>query len=354
MSHILLPGDFFKAGDIGIRPDVYDHVTPGIPIFIPGLGYCGNSGPQASRRIRAKYQRKLYERMGKASRQLGAITNYDGIIASRAGGKGRDCMAFTTATLGGVTTVWYYDSHIAGMPGSLSHTGIPGGQLNHSQTTGAFPIGDAAAGEEKYLLTAGIGVSNANAAVAMLVDYLWEASGISATINTSQTVNSTALGRYSGTDAAGNMIINECAVAHGATAQNLTVTYTNSAGTAARSTGAVASVASIAVNRLNTYTGFGPFMPLAAGDVGVRSIETAQYSAANSAGSDHLAIVRPVLLMPTVAVNTFVERDSTVQIDGLTQLVKDSSERSACLRWLFLTTGTGTFTYSSLLRTCRG
>ena len=347
---MILPADFVKTGDVGIKDEVYDYMTPGIPVIIPGLGYCGKSGPGASANIRKRRMQKL----GKYKKQLGAITNYDGIISSRAGGKGQDCMPFTTATLGGVTTVWYYDGHTAGMPGSLGHTGIPGGQLNHSSSTGAFPIGDAATGEEKYLLTAGIGVSNANAAVAMLVDYLWEASGISATINTAQTVNSTALDRYSGTAAAGNMILNECAVAHGATAQNLTVTYTNSAGTGARSTGAVASVASIAANRLNTYTGFGPFMPLAAGDVGVRSIESAIYSAANSAGSDHLVICRPILMMPTVAVNTFVERDSTIQVDGLTQLVKNASERSACLRWLFLTTGTGTFTYTSLLRTCRG
>jgi hypothetical protein len=285
---------------------------------------------------------------------LGAITNYDGIIASRAGGKAGDCTPFTTATLGGVSSVWYYDSHQAGVPGSLSHTGIPGGQLNHSGTTGAFPIGDAAAGEEKYLLTAGLSVSNANGAVAMLVDYLWEASGISATINTAQTVNSTALGRYSGTAAAGNMIMSEVAVTHGATAQNLTITYTNQAGTGGRSTGAVAATASVATPRVNPYSGFGPFMPLAAGDTGVRSIETAQYSAANSAGSDHLCIVRPLLMMPTVAVNTFVERDSTAQIDAITQLVKNASEQSACLRWLFLTSGTGTFTYTSLIRTCRG
>jgi len=95
-------------------------------------------------------------------------------------------------------------------------------------------------------------------------------------------------------------------------------------------------------------------MPLAAGDVGVRQIVSVDLATAMGSGVYAVAIIRPLMLIPTVSSSSYLERDSTLQIDGLTELVVGSDSQLGCLAFSVLasTTSTGQQTY--LLRTCSG
>lgn len=135
-----------------------------------------------------------------------------------------------------------------------------------------------------------------------LYDRLWHNSGISATATTAQTINSVALNRpdANGTNAEAWW---ETYATMGAGTPTVTLTYTNSGGTASRSGSSGALVTAMTANRT------GPFN-LASGDTGVKSIQTWQSSATFSAGTIGLVLRRPVALL-------IVPDGSYVQIDAV-------------------------------------
>lgn len=281
------------------------------------------------------------------------LTNYDDIIAARAGGKANDVAYAKTAVHGGVSGAWYSSFRIAGLPPSIAPTNIPGGSVMNRASTGAIALINPTNPDKKYLLTHGVTVPSVSGfSVILLLDLLVAAANISANSTSAQTVNTNALTRY--TDGNGVMMILVVTTALGATASNVTITYTNQDGTTGRSTGAIAMTASAAANRLQPISGVAYFIPLQAGDTGVRSVQTIQFSAAMGAGVLDLYLFKPLMLIPTIAANTFVERDSSVQIDGLTELVYGSDNQVGCLGNFVLAGGTTTTTLLGLLRTCSG
>lgn len=219
-------------------------------------------------------------------------------------------------------------------------------------STGAIPLINPTSSDKKYLLTHGITVPSISGfSTVLLVDLLVAAANISANSTSAQTVNSAALTRY--TTGEGVRMILVVTTALGATASNVTISYTNQAGTAGRSTGAIAMTASCAVNRTQPSTTIF-FIPLQAGDTGVRSVQTITFSAAMGAGVLDLYLFKPLMIIPTIAANTFVERDSSVQIDGLTELAYGSDNQVGCLGNFVLTGGTTTTTLLGFLRSCMG
>ncbi len=286
----------------------------------------------------------------------GAITNYDGIINGRANGKGEDDTVFA-ATQTSVATQWH--SIINSSPkfpaGVFAPAAIPGGTATSRATTGALSAGLSNPGgtDKKYLLTVGF-TSSSTLNMLILADILVAAGSINANVNTSQTVNTTALTRYTGTASAGNLLTFEVTTALGATASNLTVTsYTNSAGTGSRASSATAMTTSAIVGRLQPVL-LGPYMGLQAGDIGVQSVQNVQFSAAMGAGVLNLYIYRPLHFLPGVGSNVYVERDSTVQIDGLTELVVGTDSQLGFLTFFVLPTGTSTGNFNAFLRTVAG
>ena len=98
---------------------------------------------------------------------------------------------------------------------------------------------------------------------------------------------SSYLGRVpGGANAHGTRLFAEFTTA-AAAASTITVTYTNSAGTAGRSTGASASVSGFTVNRLLE-------LPLQAGDSGVNSIQTVVVGGTAGAGAVNIIVLRPL------------------------------------------------------------
>jgi len=286
--------------------------------------------------------------------ERGAITTYDGIINGRANGKANDVTVSKTS----ITTVAQAFSSLfraGGLPVAGTYTNIPGGAVHTRASTGAWSIGLSNPGtDKKYLLTFGFGSASA-IDWGILVDLLVCAGNILATTTSAQTVNTTAQTRqYDATLGAGVMMTFEITTALSATAHNMTVnSYTDQDGNAASTTAAETGLSGGIVQRL-VPVGLGPFMQLAAGDFGVRSVEQYTNSAALAAGVFALNLYFPLAFVPGVAANLYIERDSTVQIDGLTELVKDGSNVIGCLTMYVQTNGTTSGILKAFMRTVAG
>ena len=290
-----------------------------------------------------------------------AITSYDGVINARAGGKGED-ITFTKLSVTGAANSWTSLFRGGGFPGVGTYTNIPGGAVMLRSNVGALSLGltNPAGTDLKYLLTIGL-TSAAAQNFYILVDLLVAAGNILATTAAAQTVNSAALTRY--IDAAsglyagagigsGVLMTFEITTQMSATAHTITVSYTNQAGTAAQSSGAQTGINAGIVGRL-APTDLGPYCPLAAGDFGVRSVQTVTIGTALVAGVYALNLYKPLAFLPGVAASVYAERDSTVQIDGLTQLAEDSGGVLGCLV-LYLQPSATSTACTGFLRTCSG
>lgn len=138
-----------------------------------------------------------------------------------------------------------------------------------------------------------LGMSSATAGVILLCDRIWHNSGLSATITTSQTVNSNAWPARDDNESAdgeGVLVGMEVSTATGTgTPASLSLGYTNQAGTASRAGANIpAMAASLPIGT------FYPFS-LQAGDTGVRSIQTFQINTtAWASGTIHLVAYRVI------------------------------------------------------------
>jgi hypothetical protein len=173
--------------------------------------------------------------------------------------------------------------------------------------------------------------------ILMLVDLLGWYRVTSVTTTTAQATNNTVtLPRY--TDGAGvqAFIYNTNATALGAATPNLSLGYTNSNGTASRATPATLPIGkTAAANGLILYSGtgsgkYGPFVPLQAGDSGIRSVQTIQNSISYVSGEYAVVLCKPLLTLPITTLGVACERDLVNQMPSLPQIVD-----GACLTWLW-------------------
>ncbi len=284
---------------------------------------------------------------------LNYITSYDGIVNARASGYAEDVARIKTAAQGGVSSVWYSDFRIAGLPPTINPAAINTGAIMNNASTGAWALTNPSAGQGKYLLTVGVNVTALGYAMVMLVDLLWAGSNITCNVGTgAQAVNSGVLTRY--TTGAGVMMTFCVTTQIGGTAGNLTISYKNQGNLATDSTGPVALTTGCVVNRLQPVQGSSPFMILQAGDYGVYQIISATVSALMGGGVMDAYLFKPLAIIPTIVANTYIERDSTVQVDGLTQLIYGTDNALGCLGFFGLTSSATTCLMNSMIRTCAG
>lgn len=258
--------------------------------------------------------------------ERGAITTWDGILNARANGNAED----VCAVYNGITTVsgaWSTCFRAGGSTGTGAYTNIPTGSTKNATSLGSPTFANVGSSNKKYLINFGVNQPS-NTAFMLLVDLLCAAGNISATSTGVQTVSSAALTRYSGVP--GNYITFDITTPLGATASNITVTYTNSSGTGSRSSGAQAMLASGIAMRL-TPTALGFMCPLQSGDVGVNSVQSVQLSASMTAGVFALNIFRPLLFMPHISGTSWVERSTPAMLGGVIELVKESGNDVGCL-----------------------
>jgi hypothetical protein len=186
--------------------------------------------------------------------------------------------------------------------------------LAYTETTsawaeGALPIADQTLPATKHITSVGAGVVAAAGSpwFVQLIDLHGYAKLSTTNVSTAgaKTITMTAIGssastydRYPNGD--GLRICIAAIAAMGANAPTMQVTYTNQAGTAGRVTLAgCVSTASAAngtiLNSGNAANKYGPFLPLAAGDSGVKDIETVTWGGtAHASGTVAVMLCKPL------------------------------------------------------------
>jgi hypothetical protein len=185
----------------------------------------------------------------------------------------------------------------------------------------------------------------------MLVDLLGAYPKIQTNLSTSQTLtNGLTLPRY--TDGVGVRAYYVLNAANGANAQNFsfgTSGYTAPGPVTGRSIGAVVASTATALTPHLPHSGvaannFGPFLPLAGGDSGIISAQSAQFSAASaSAGFVDLVLCKPLAYLPLTTAFISAERDLLTQVPSLPRIYD-----GAVLSWLILPGGATTTASATL------
>lgn len=123
--------------------------------------------------------------------------------------------------------------------------------------------------------------------------------------------------------------------AMGAATPNQRITYTDADGNAGNLTPGTLPVGKTAAAiGIVTYSGtgagkYGPFMPLASGDRGIRSIQQVNNSVSYVSGALSYVLAKPLLYLPMTTLGVAAERDLVNQLPSMPQV-----QDGACLSWL--------------------
>jgi hypothetical protein len=273
-------------------------------------------------------------------------TSYDDFITEVTTNGKKNLTQFTKTSLAtaGVAGTYYSAWPWTGFPvaGGYSGTAL-NAQLTDDTTAGAIPHGGNVSADTKHLLWMSVMCAAATGVPGKIIlyDRLLYYPGINAAITTNQAlVNGVSLARY--TTGAGVRCWLENTVALGTATGVLTFGtsgYTNSAGTTGRQHGTtVNTVASSAVARIphsgQAVNMHNPYLPMQSGDLGVRSVQSIQFTTAHSAGTVALVLGKPLASLPIPAVNVMSERDFMFQIASLERVFD-----GACLSLLIYEPG---------------
>ena len=278
------------------------------------------------------------------------IQSIDNLVAAIAAGQTTryDWNKITGAsayTLGG----WFDLSMLSAMPVANAWAGTALNWRTCDEATGngtqifGMPHGGNVSPLKKHLLnlnawaTAATGVPG----TLMLVDMQGYYPGISNNTTSAQTMVGTPTLRYTNGEGVRAFMVQTAA--SGVTAQNFAMSYTDQAGNAGNTLPVtVACTASSIAGRVNhsgvAANNYGPFLPLANGDTGIRSVQTVTMSAANT-GTFALVLARPLASITLSVAGLMTEKDLLNQIPSLPE-IKDG----ACLTWLW---GAGAATAAS-------
>lgn len=201
-------------------------------------------------------------------------------------------------------------------------------QATSDTTTGAWGIqhGWNVSTDTKHIVNASAFTAAATVApcVLMLVDLLGFYRVTSTTTITSQATNNTVtLPRYTTWAWVQAFMWANNATPLGAATPNLSIGYTNSAGTTGRATPTTLPVGkTAAANGLILYSGTGagkywPFLPLQWWDGGIRSVDSITISASYVSGEFSIGLCKPLLTIPITTLGVAAERDLMNQVPSL-------------------------------------
>ena len=198
-------------------------------------------------------------------------------------------------------------------------------------SSGALPAGLAAATDYFVIktgdFTCKLASSHANAVAGTPIDITDAGTG-------THTIN-TLLPRYTDGSGLQAFMWNTNATPLGAGTPNLSIEYTNSNSVTLKTTPATLPIGkTAAANGLIIYSGtgsgkYGPFMPLAQGDSGIKSITGIQNSTSYVSGEYSVGICKPLLTLPITTLGVASERDLVNQLPSLPRIYD-----GACLIWL--------------------
>lgn len=281
-----------------------------------------------------------------------AIQSIDNLINSISAGK-TTRFDWNKITGGAAYTAgrWYEMLSLAGSPVATAFPGTALTWVTCTESTGdgtnafGIPHGGNVSTDLKHLLNMAAWGTAATSvpSTLMLVDVQGYYPGINMNSNTSQTLLGTPSLRY--TNGVGLRAFLAVRATTGATAHNLSMSYTNQAGTSGRTLPVTVACTASAIVPHITHSGtaannYGPFLPLAQGDTGIQSVQSVQLSAASgTASTSALVIVKPLAQITIGVAALMTEKDLLNQIPSIPQ-IKDG----ACLGWLL---GAGAATAAS-------
>jgi hypothetical protein len=180
--------------------------------------------------------------------------------------------------------------------------------------------------DTKHLVNFGMmsTVATAVPSIVELVDVLGYYPLTTNTITTAQTlINTLTLPRY--TDGAGVRAYIVAVGTMGAGTPNITINYTNQAGVAGKTMPVTVSAVTTAVQSHLVHSDpsankYFPFLPLAAGDTGIRSVQSIQLSATMTSGSMALVLCRPLTSIPLTTLGVMAERNLMTQLPSLPRI----------------------------------
>lgn len=276
-----------------------------------------------------------------------SYTSLDDMTAELALGKAwRADWNKITGTVAYTAGNWYDLSQTAGNPVANTYPGTALNAVVPTEATGwGMYHGGNVSTDTKQVLNASAfsAVATAVPGVLMLVDVALYYPGISMIVATAQTlVNGVSLTRY--TTGAGLRMFMAATALTGTSAGTpvMTAAYTNQAGTAGKALGAVvnftAGAANVPTPGKIVHSGVAannhaPFLPLASGDTGVRSVQTVTCTTAYTGATvatAALVLAKPLLSIPIVTLGVAGERNTIFQIPS-SVVIPDG----ACLSWIY-------------------
>ena len=285
-----------------------------------------------------------------------AISSMDGIVASMSAGKfNRADWNKITGAAAYAAGRFYDFSGLNGTPVANAWAGTALAWRSCDETTGngtqifGLRHGGNVSTDIKHLINAAAVTAVATGVPGMLqlVDLQGYWPGITNNSLSAQTLTGTPTLRY--TNGEGCRLYWVQTAAAGATAQNIALSYTDTAGNTGNTLPVTVAMTASAIVGHISHSGtaannYGPFLPLANGDTGVQNVATVTMSAANT-GTGALCLARPLATIPITTVSVQAERDFLNQLPSL-PIVKDG----ACLVWLYFAgaaTGASTNFYGS-------
>ena len=249
-----------------------------------------------------------------------AITSLDQLLAASNQLKSFGKVSMTAKAAGTFQSLWT----AAGLPAAGANPASLAMVIPTRATAGALPFVNPATGLS-YISK--ISSSQQTIGTLILYDRIAHSSGLNGTLTTAQAVNGAALTRHTtGEDVE---LFLEVYATTGATASSVTISYTNSAGVAGRTTPAIAmQVTPVAGQMLP--------IPLQAGDTGIRSVQSVTLSASTAtAGNFGITLVKRIAEIPITVAGTGVVLDPFAL--GFPKI-----EDNACLSFMVVTSTTST------------
>lgn len=362
------------------------HGVPGNVFVMPGGDFAGEiragsfmSSADASaltvkkilRRIDGQARRNkalgvLHDLLRAGDRRMmsvGAFASIDAIVAAFTGGKGQAMLFQKTGgasnAIGNANDLWFR----AGNPGAgAAGAAAPGGTAWSSASTGAIKYLNGATTNSNHYLNWALSASVINNSL-LLYDRLFSVAlnpnstatqAVTGVPTRYQSVTSTDVG-YIG----GNFIFESnpttvlAATAHSVTAASTAVwTYTNQANTTGKNLNhngtaiqTLAGVSACVVGGVNLAVG-NWFIPLAAGDHGIKALTQMQHSAAVATGTLDAVIGHPIAINACPVANLACLDDGLYTALNLTSILD-----GACLSFLEMPKPATTATnYSGIIR----
>jgi hypothetical protein len=249
----------------------------------------------------------------------------DGLVAALTGGETRSFLKNSLTAEGAGT--WHSLWMAAGYPGAGVAPGSPTtGVIPTDVTAGAFPFTNAVNPANNYLgyIAAATGVVG----TLIVYDRIWHLSGLSGVTTGAQTITFPGLTRYMSGD--GVELWGEIYGAPGATANTMTVSYTDQGGTTGNNATYAHPANAESVGQMFPFT-------LAAGDSGVRAVASFTNSVSTgTAGDIGLTLLKRIVTIPMPLTQVAVVYDAFSS--GLREIMDD-----ACLAMMVQcsTTSTG-------------